>query len=59
MLTPANAGKSNLEGVVALVKQDHPRQRGEKGAGRPAFRISGGSPPRLRGKGRRSGICGG
>ena len=50
MLTPAHAGKSNLEGVVALVKQDHPRQRGENRYIRACTPEKVGSPPPTRGK---------
>ena len=49
-ITPARAGKSELEKAAVYLEQDHPRACGEKGSivGMPM--PVAGSPPRVRGK---------
>ena len=56
-ITPACAGKSAIQGVRYDIATDHPRVCGEKASvsALPAMII--GSPPRVRGKGTRCGIC--
>ena len=49
-ITPARAGKTVYPGTRFCMFSDHPRACGEKHASVPAFRGSGGSPPRVRGK---------
>ena len=49
-ITPACAGKSHRPGSDGPRQWDHPRVRGEKGAGTPTQEVGAGSPPRARGK---------
>ena len=50
-ITPAYAGKSREVVCHVCVVTDHPRVCGEKPLARRLWRISKGSPPRMRGKG--------
>ena len=50
-ITPAYAGKSCTEGHSRPVRRDHPRVCGEKSYAATIWRITQGSPPRMRGKG--------
>ena len=50
-ITPAWAGKSRRAGRCAAASGDHPRVGGEKILQRDCPPVSGGSPPRRRGKG--------
>ena len=52
-ITPAHAGKSALQLFCLRITQDHPRPCGEKVGHLSATRASMGSPPPMRGKGRR------
>ena len=52
-ITPAYAGKSFKQLVQAYDEGDHPRVCGEKGSVTADFLLLQGSPPRMRGKGRR------
>ena len=56
-ITPAYAGKRAFKARWAASRRDHPRVCGEKGEGMEAKVKLGGSPPRMRGKGRRAGPC--
>ena len=56
-ITPAYAGKRNRHPVKAPGSQDHPRVCGEKRAKYRKQRQVSGSPPRMRGKARRSKRC--
>ena len=49
-ITPARAGKSELEFILPDTDEDHPRACGEKKNGLPLEIIYAGSPPRVRGK---------
>ena len=49
-ITPAHAGKSQQQQVLADCRQDHPRACGEKAKVRPGVGRLPGSPPRMRGK---------
>ncbi len=49
-ITPADAGKTNILGVIELEDEDHPRGCGENGIGDSAIFMKAGSPPRMRGK---------
>ena len=49
-ITPAYAGKSHLAKLSTSGGRDHPRVCGEKHKRPCAYRCSGGSPPRMRGK---------
>lgn len=50
-ITPAWAGKRDSATVAAALSRDHPRVGGEKILQRDCPPVSGGSPPRRRGKG--------
>ena len=50
-ITPACAGKRRTQHYFRCIPQDHPRVCGEKALPRYAATSSGGSPPRVRGKG--------
>ena len=50
-ITPAYAGKSQIESFGKTGKKDHPRVCGEKSGSSPGSSGSPGSPPRMRGKG--------
>ena len=50
-ITPAHAGKSRIETLKGLVREDHPRPCGEKSWARCACATTRGSPPPMRGKG--------
>ncbi len=52
-ITPAYAGKSYAPAFSFPILEDHPRVCGEKLSGCVWLRVYGGSPPRMRGKGRR------
>ena len=52
-ITPAHAGKSQPHMLVVIIDRDHPRACGEKKFVSPCVRVCLGSPPRMRGKGRR------
>ena len=56
-ITPACAGKSVPFGGGWFIMGDHPRVCGEKSHFEPHYKISSGSPPRVRGKGACSGYC--
>ena len=58
-ITPACAGKSSYVNNFAEFAKDHPRVCGEKFAYLAAAKVTGGSPPRVRGKGlqRKSAWC--
>ena len=49
-ITPACAGKSVPFGGGWFIMGDHPRVCGEKSHFEPHYKISSGSPPRVRGK---------
>ena len=49
-ITPACAGKTGIQSYGLIKCQDHPRVCGENSCSVPSGRISGGSPPRVRGK---------
>ena len=53
-ITPAYAGKSTHAGKLRESSKDHPRLCGEKNSSRPLERRHTGSPPPMRGKGKRS-----
>ena len=53
-ITPAYAGKSILPSATRWPRKDHPRVCGEKNCSEKSWATSQGSPPRMRGKGRRS-----
>ena len=53
-ITPAYAGKRDCQGSGPPASRDHPRVCGEKGSCLWASEVEQGSPPRMRGKGRRS-----
>ena len=50
-ITPAGAGKSSRARAHSPPRRDHPRGCGEKAYANSKMRTSGGSPPRVRGKG--------
>ena len=52
-ITPACAGKSDRAARNTIAAEDHPRVCGEKSSGTACRMPSMGSPPRVRGKGRR------
>ena len=52
-ITPAYAGKRLREGAYQARGEDHPRVCGEKSVFPPLLRFVQGSPPRMRGKGRK------
>ena len=54
-ITPAYAGKSLPEELEQALPKDHPRVCGEKACMQCTLQGHGGSPPRMRGKGRRNG----
>ena len=56
-ITPACAGKSNGEPEVVRLGWDHPRVCGEKACTSHDRRLFPGSPPRVRGKERSSGLA--
>ena len=49
-ITPAHAGKSQIDEIDHITSQDHPRACGEKSIMRSFICGSSGSPPRMRGK---------
>ena len=49
-ITPACAGKTSLDTVQRVVREDHPRVCGENGAQSIGSAMQRGSPPRVRGK---------
>ena len=49
-ITPADAGKTNINGVIELDEEDHPRGCGENLDSYGAWELPIGSPPRMRGK---------
>ena len=49
-ITPAHAGKRKRSEVTESHDQDHPRACGEKAMWCRCYGLSGGSPPRMRGK---------
>ena len=49
-ITPADAGKTNILGVIELEDEDHPRGCGENAVYLHIHIIPLGSPPRMRGK---------
>ena len=49
-ITPAHAGKSRIETLKGLVREDHPRPCGEKAPHRGQICLRAGSPPPMRGK---------
>ena len=49
-ITPADAGKTNINGFNDNISQDHPRGCGENPMTKRAYRRTLGSPPRMRGK---------
>ena len=49
-ITPAHAGKSGIMAMLAGLKKDHPRTRGEKLSCTPSTPTAPGSPPHTRGK---------
>ena len=53
-ITPAYAGKRHTGGTTCFCRKDHPRVCGEKAFGRASPRGRGGSPPRMRGKGKKT-----
>ena len=53
-ITPACAGKSGVKGLLGINSPDHPRVCGEKRASWTSSRAAIGSPPRVRGKGRKT-----
>ena len=53
-ITPAHAGKRRRRAEFYAREEDHPRPCGEKHYARPARRSALGSPPPMRGKGRRT-----
>ena len=53
-ITPAHAGKSDDRAENALGAQDHPRTCGEKGDHQRRAVLHQGSPPHMRGKGKRT-----
>ena len=55
-ITPAHAGKSRPLCRAATLPEDHPRACGEKPTAPCLPTVFRGSPPRMRGKGRRSGV---
>ena len=56
-ITPACAGKSFTSAVSVASCRDHPRVCGEKSQPPFCFTFPAGSPPRVRGKGRRGMDC--
>ena len=50
-ITPACAGRSDLNGLAEVVLKDHPRVCGEKLVTGDEMEIESGSPPRVRGEG--------
>ena len=52
-ITPADAGKTNINGVIELDEEDHPRGCGENLDSYGAWELPIGSPPRMRGKRKR------
>ena len=50
-ITPACAGKSQLQSQLGIYRQDHPRMCGEKSGSPGSTRTHMGSPPHMRGKG--------
>ena len=52
-ITPACAGKSHVGFAAHSLRRDHPRVCGEKSSIVPPYSLTSGSPPRVRGKGRR------
>ena len=54
-ITPADAGKTRKRKKLCSWTEDHPRGCGENGKMTHVGWICGGSPPRMRGKQRRSG----
>ena len=56
-ITPARAGKSAQHLLVSRCERDHPRACGEKSANQNANNRTLGSPPRVRGKERSSGLA--
>ncbi len=57
-ITPACAGKSHTNLPTDSCTEDHPRVCGEKDKEQWQAKLDVGSPPRVRGKGRRSGASG-
>ena len=55
-ITPAYAGKREVQGKVGRAGKDHPRVCGEKRLRFFSVERSQGSPPRMRGKGSQAGI---
>ena len=53
-ITPAHAGKSGRFELATNYPRDHPRACGEKPSTQRWIELFGGSPPRMRGKGRLS-----
>ena len=53
-ITPARAGKSIAGKGIPCCKQDHPRSCGEKKNGKRHQKVLRGSPPLVRGKGKKS-----
>ena len=49
-ITPAHAGKTELERLMPLIKSDHPRACGENTDFSTPKKSASGSPPRMRGK---------
>ena len=49
-ITPAHAGKTVSFPAITSIVENHPRACGENGKSLERFRISRGSPPRMRGK---------
>ena len=49
-ITPACAGKTNIQQEMTLLKEDHPRMRGEDADQYSPFGPSRGSPPHARGR---------
>ena len=49
-ITPAGAGKTKLDIVIAVAVEDHPRRCGENGIDYAQPAIGDGSPPQVRGK---------
>ena len=49
-ITPACAGKTDVEKEPEIRRWDHPRMRGEDAIGRPSVKMKAGSPPHARGR---------